>query len=67
MSERKLRDLSRKKFKLGLFFFEIDKQTSIFDTKYIISEDIEIWEGNTVRVKWEDECLNAKIIKLSGV
>ena len=51
----------------GLLYFELDKQTSILDTKYIISEDIDIWEGNTVCVNWEDGCLNAKIIKLSGV
>ena len=64
---RPLRYQTKRKFKEGLFFFESDKSTSILSTRLILEDDAQVFEGNTVTLKWEDDFLRAKIIKLSGM
>ena len=67
MSRFQLRNLSCKKFKEGLFLFDCDKKTDICPTRYVIDDDDQVYEGNTVTVKYGTDYLRATIVKLSGM
>ena len=66
MSLRQLCKQTNKRVSKALFLFPEERKTGIASIRFIIEKDLDLVEGESVRVNWEGKKVQAEILAVSG-